>query len=71
MLSFVKINESGGIWANRDEALLYLSNGYKVFTDTDEDVELTQEDLLAESQTDTGGRIGKSVTVVVAAGAEG
>lgn len=71
MLSFVKINESGGIWANRDESLLYLSSGYKVFTDTDEAVELTEEDLLAESQTDKGGRIGETVTVTSIAGAEG
>lgn len=71
MLSFVKINENGGIWANRDEALSYMAKGYKVYTDTDESVELTEDDLLAISQKDTGGRVGESVTVTVAAGAEG
>ena len=70
MLCFVKINDSGGIWANRDEALSYLSKGYKVYTDTDESTELTEEELLAASQTDSGGS-GEKGTVTVAAGAEG
>ena len=33
MLSFVKINDAGGIWANKDKALEYLALGFKVYKD--------------------------------------
>ncbi len=46
MLSFVKLNDNGGIWANRYAALLYMAKGFKIFTDVDEKNELTEEDLL-------------------------
>lgn len=69
MLSFVKLNRSGGIWANRDEALSYLSKGYKVYTDVDEATELTAQDL--EAAVEYEEKKSTSVTVEVAAGAEG
>ena len=69
MLSFVKLNESGGIWANRNEALSYLSKGYKVYTDVDEATELTADDL--ESVVEYDEKKSTSTTVEVAAGAEG
>lgn len=69
MLSFVKLNDNGGIWANRDAALAYLAKGYKVFTDVDQTVEMTEEDLNAIVECDT--RTTKSRTVAVAVNAEG
>lgn len=69
MLSFVKLNENGGIWANRDEALAYVIKGYKVYTDVDEAVELTAEDLEAVVEYDE--RASTSATIEVAVGAEG
>lgn len=69
MLSFVKLNENGGIWANRDEALAYIAKGYKVYTDVDEAVELSAEDLEAIVEYDE--KTSTSATIEVAAGAEG
>ncbi|MCD8159288.1 MAG: hypothetical protein LUD77_10490 [Clostridiales bacterium] len=69
MLSFVKLNDNGGIWANRDEALAYLAIGYKVYTGVDQTVEMTEEDLNAIVECDT--RAAKSRTVAVAVNAEG
>ena len=45
MLSFVKINETTGVWANRDKAMEYLWSGYAVYTDETMETEVTQEDL--------------------------
>ena len=45
MLSFVKINETTGVWANRDKAMEYLWQGYAVYTDETMETEVTQEDL--------------------------
>lgn len=69
MLSFVKLNGSGGIWANRDEALSYLAAGCKVYTDVDEAEELTAEDLEAVVEYDE--KASTSAAIEVAAGAEG
>lgn len=69
MLVFVKLNDSGGIWANPEEAVSYLSKGYKVYTDTDEALEVTEEQL--KEAVDYDSRESTSRTVAVAAGAEG
>ena len=69
MLSFVKLNENGGVWANRDEALAYIAKGYKAYTDVDEAVELTAEDL--EEVVEYDGKASTSTTIMVAEGAEG
>lgn len=69
MLSFVKINDSGGIWANPEEAIKYLNRGFKVYTGTDQTAEVTEEDLKAAVDYDS--RESTSSTVAVAAGAEG
>ncbi|MCC8102124.1 MAG: hypothetical protein LIP11_07640 [Clostridiales bacterium] len=69
MLSFVKLDESGGVWANRDEALAYLAKGYKVYTDVDEAEELTADDLEAVVEYDA--KASTSATIEVAVGAEG
>lgn len=69
MLSFVKLDESGGVWANRDEALAYLAKGYKVYTDVDEAEELTADDLEAVVEYDE--KRSTSAAIEVAVGAEG
>ena len=69
MLVFVKMSDSGGIWANPEDALGYLEKGCKVYADTDEAVEVAAEDLEAAVGYDS--RESKSTTVAVAAGAEG
>lgn len=47
MLSFVKINERAGTWANRDKALELLKKGYRVYADETMKTELTEGDLAA------------------------
>ncbi|MCD7824220.1 MAG: hypothetical protein LUG86_09460 [Oscillospiraceae bacterium] len=68
MLCFVKL-DGGGIWANPEEALGYLEKGYRVYTDTDQSVEVVEEDLKLAVGYDS--RESKSTTVTVAAGAKG
>ena len=69
MLSFVKLDANGGLWANPEEALKYLGRGFKVYTGTDQSTEMTEEDLKAAVDFDS--RESTSSTVAVAAGAEG
>ena len=69
MLVFVKLNQDGGIWANPDEALSYMEKGFKMYTDTDEIVEVTEEQLKSAVGYDS--RESTSTTIEVAVGAEG
>lgn len=47
MLSFVKLNENAGTWANRDKALEFLKEGYHVYTSETMEKELTESDIRA------------------------
>ena len=69
MLVFVKLNQNGGIWANPDEALAYMEKGFKAYTDTDEALEVTEEQLKDSVGYDS--RESTSTTIEVAVGAEG
>ncbi len=69
MLVFVKLNQNGGIWANPDEALGYMEKGFKAYTDTDEALEVTEEQLKEAVGYDS--RESTSTTIEVAEGAEG
>lgn len=51
MISFVRFDSHGGIWANKDKALKYLSEGYKIYTDETCETELTQEEIEAMDET--------------------
>ncbi len=51
MISFVRFDSHSGIWANKDKALEYLSEGYKIYTDETCETELTQEEIEAMDET--------------------
>ncbi|MCD7785775.1 MAG: hypothetical protein LUH18_09455 [Oscillospiraceae bacterium] len=61
MLSFVKINDAGGIWANKDKALGYLALGFKVYKDETCSEEITEEELNAV-EVITGGSLSSSTS---------
>ncbi|MCD7888335.1 MAG: hypothetical protein LUG23_00145 [Oscillospiraceae bacterium] len=54
MISFVKLGENTGAWANKDKALEYLAAGYQIFSDETCETELTQEDIEAMDETVQG-----------------
>ncbi len=51
MINYVRFDEHGGVWANKDKALEYLAAGYQVFADETCETELTQEELEAIDET--------------------
>lgn len=54
MLYFIKLSTDGGVWANRDKALEYLTQGYGVYTDDTEQTLCTEEEILSDVESSHG-----------------